>query len=231
MITAMTASGLFDGLDPVEMEKLKKTLKLHPRVLEVDEILVDEGEATSFFWLLVSGRLQGARCYRDGGVDLVQFYSVGDVVCLDVVCTRTRKSLLQISCVRPSEVIAVDYDLLTKPRMRGAARDVITRNVARLLADESMRKQYKIDVLYKKSLRARIRTFLLHMAEKHGTDSFDIGMDREQFAHYIGVNRSALSHELGVMQREGLVSFTKSRFELLPGFDIARIARRESRES
>jgi CRP-like cAMP-binding protein len=231
MITAMTASGLFDGIEPDEREKLRKTLKLQSRYLDVDEVLVDEGEETSVFWLLVSGRLHGARYYRDGGVDLVQFYSAGDVVCLDVVCTRTRKSLLQISCVRPAEVIAVDYDLLTRSRARGAVRNAITRNVTKLLADESLRKQYKIDVLYKKTLRARVRTFLLHMAEKTGKDSFDIGMDREQFAHYIGVNRSALSHELGLMQREGLVSFSKSKFELLPGFDVANSARGGSRES
>jgi hypothetical protein len=81
-----------------------------------------------------------------------------------------------------------------------------------------MRKQYKIDVLYKKSLRARVRIFLLHMAEKAGRQSFDIGMDREQLARFLGVNRSALSHELSLMRSDGLIRFSKSKFELLPAF-------------
>jgi CRP-like cAMP-binding protein len=221
MITAMAASGLFAGVEPEELEKLKKTLKLCLRYLNAGEILVDEGEPTNVFWLLVSGRLQGARCYRDGGIDLVQIYAASDVVCLDVVNTRTRKSLLQISAVKPSEVIAVDYGLLTRPSAHSAAREIVARNIVRMLADESMRKQYKIDVLYKKSLRARVKTFLLHMAEKTGHGSFDVGMDREQLAQYLGVNRSALSHELSKMQREGLIDFSKSRFKLLPDFDAA----------
>jgi CRP-like cAMP-binding protein len=87
-----------------------------------------------------------------------------------------------------------------------------------MIADESMRKQYKIDVLYKKSLRARISTFLQHMSEKTQSPRFDIGMNREQLAQYLGVNRSALSHELSLMQQDGLIGFTKSRFELLAGF-------------
>jgi CRP-like cAMP-binding protein len=97
-------------------------------------------------------------------------------------------------------------------------RGVLIGNIVRILADESLRKQYKIDVLYKKSLRARIRTFLQHMNEKTESLSFDVGMDREQLAQYIGVNRSALSHELSLMRQEGLILFSKSRFELLPGF-------------
>ncbi|MDR1495309.1 MAG: Crp/Fnr family transcriptional regulator [Clostridiales Family XIII bacterium] len=221
MITTMIDSGLFDGVAPDEFEKLKRTLKLRSRRLNAGEILIDEGERMDAFWLLVSGRLQGARCYQDGGIDLVQFYSAGDTVCLDVVCTRTRKSLLQISCVRPSEVVTVDYELLSSSNVRGAVRDTIAKNIVRLLADESMRKQYKIDVLYKKSMRARIVTFLLHMAEKVDGDSFDIGMDREQLAQYLGVNRSALSHELSLMRSEGLINFSKSRFELTDRFYIA----------
>jgi CRP-like cAMP-binding protein len=219
MINAMASSGIFDGVGPEELEKLKRTLKLCPRYLSAGEILVDEGEKTDVFWLLFSGRLQGARCYRNGSIDLVQVYTAGDTVCLDVVCTRTRKSLLQISSVKPSEVIAIDYALLTGSAARGAVRGIIVGNIIRLLADESMRKQYKIDVLYKKSLRTRISTFLLHLAEKVGGNSFDIGMDRERLAQYLGVNRSALSHELSLMRQEGLIDFSKSSFELTDSFN------------
>jgi CRP-like cAMP-binding protein len=213
----MATPGIFEGVSPDDIEKLKRALKLRVRVMKDGEILVDEGERTDVFWLLASGGLQGARCYSDGGVDLVQLYAPGDAVCLDVVFTRTRKSLLQISCVKFAEVIAVDRDILLGASVRGVVREIITGNILRILADDSMRKQYKIDVLYKKSLRARVRTFLIHMAEKTDSSSFDIGMDREQFARFLGVNRSALSHELSLMRLDGLILFSKSRFELLPG--------------
>jgi CRP-like cAMP-binding protein len=214
----MATPGIFEGISPDDSEKLKRALKLRERVMKDGEILVDAGERTDVFWLLVSGGLQGARCYSDGGVDLVQLYVPGDAVCLDVVFTRTRKSLLQISCVKFAEVVAVDRDLIFGSSVRGAVRDIVTGNILRILADDSMRKQYKIDVLYKKSLRSRVRTFLLHMAEKTDSRSFDISMDREQLARFLGVNRSALSHELSLMQRDSLIVFSKSRFDILPGF-------------
>ncbi|WP_286139428.1 helix-turn-helix domain-containing protein [Faecalibaculum rodentium] len=38
--------------------------------------------------------------------------------------------------------------------------------------------------------------------------------NRQELADYLGVERSALSAELGKMKREGLVSFRKNEFTL-----------------
>ena len=45
--------------------------------------------------------------------------------------------------------------------------------------------------------------------------SFDIPFDRQQLADYLNVERSALSKELGKMQKEGLISTRKKHFILL----------------
>ena len=47
-----------------------------------------------------------------------------------------------------------------------------------------------------------------------GSDSFSIPFDRQQLADYLGVDRSALSAELGRMRREGLLDFRKNWFHL-----------------
>ena len=49
---------------------------------------------------------------------------------------------------------------------------------------------------------------------RSGSVDFGIPFDRQQLADYLGVDRSALSAELGKMQREGLVEFHKNRFHL-----------------
>ncbi|MFC2420452.1 MAG: helix-turn-helix domain-containing protein, partial [Treponema maltophilum] len=38
--------------------------------------------------------------------------------------------------------------------------------------------------------------------------------DRQQLADYLSVDRSSLSHELGKMQKEGLLKTEKNHFEL-----------------
>ena len=42
-----------------------------------------------------------------------------------------------------------------------------------------------------------------------------VKMNREQFAQYLCVSRSALSNELNIMKREGIIDFDKRQFTLL----------------
>jgi CRP-like cAMP-binding protein len=50
--------------------------------------------------------------------------------------------------------------------------------------------------------------------QKKSTD-FDIPFDRQQLADYLNLERSALSKELGKMQREGLIECRKNHFRLI----------------
>jgi len=45
--------------------------------------------------------------------------------------------------------------------------------------------------------------------------SLDIPFDRQQLADYLNVERSALSKELGRMQRDGIIATRKSHFEII----------------
>ena len=49
---------------------------------------------------------------------------------------------------------------------------------------------------------------------EQGSSSFSIPFDRQQLADYLGVDRSALSKELGRMRDEGLLETRKNHFFL-----------------
>lgn len=70
-------------------------------------------------------------------------------------------------------------------------------------------------VLSKSGLRDRIMTYLSLQAQQKKDFSFLILFSREEMAAYLCVNRSALSHELSLMRKEGWIDFSKNRFTLL----------------
>ena len=70
-------------------------------------------------------------------------------------------------------------------------------------------------VMTSRTIRGKVLSYLSTAASAYGTRSFDIPYNREQLASYLGVDRSALSGELGRMQRAGLIRFKKNHFELL----------------
>ena len=86
--------------------------------------------------------------------------------------------------------------------------------MAKILSDENIKIMYKVDVLSKRTIRERITTHLSIISEKRNSRTFDIGMTQEQFAQYLCINRSTLSKELNNMRREGLITFSGSRYTI-----------------
>ena len=66
-----------------------------------------------------------------------------------------------------------------------------------------------------KTIRGRVMTYLSSEALRTGKRQFTIPFDRQQMADYLNVERSALSKELGKMQREGILTFRKNTVCLL----------------
>ena len=69
-----------------------------------------------------------------------------------------------------------------------------------------------------KSIRGRVMAYLNSVSLQEGSDEFDIPFDRQQLADYLNVERTALSKELGKMQKDGLITAKKRHFILLSPF-------------
>ena len=61
----------------------------------------------------------------------------------------------------------------------------------------------------------RGKIVILRMVIAAGKNDFDIPFNRQQLADYLSVDRSALSAELGKMQKEGLLRVKKNLFEIM----------------
>ena len=66
-----------------------------------------------------------------------------------------------------------------------------------------------------KTIRERVMSYLNTLSLQNDNTEFDIPFDRQQLADYLNLERSALSKELGKMQKEGIIETRKSHFKLL----------------
>ena len=63
-----------------------------------------------------------------------------------------------------------------------------------------------------KTIRGRVLSYLNTVSLQKDSHEFDIPFDRQQLADYLNLERSALSKELGKMQRDGLITVRKNHF-------------------
>ena len=94
----------------------------------------------------------------------------------------------------------------------------LTVRFASMLAERTLRMNDRIQILSKSTTREKLLTLFSQYLYKNGTREFKLPFNRDSMAVYLGVNRSALSRELGAMQREGIISFRKNEFKLLENF-------------
>ncbi len=66
-----------------------------------------------------------------------------------------------------------------------------------------------------KTVRGRLMSYLNAVSLKQGSTEFDISFKRQQLADYLNVERTALSKELGKMQKDGILLTKKNHFKLM----------------
>jgi CRP-like cAMP-binding protein len=212
----MLGSKLFSGFSIGECITLEKILNPFERSFSKNEIVYDEDEEIKSVGQILKGQMIGEKFNFDGQAHIVHTFDKLDVIGLETIYSSKKGS--PITYIAETDVVMLMFPFSTaknREQIPPALQIKIRDNIMRILADENIKSLYKLEVLSKRALRCRVRTFLCIMEKKTGKRTFHIGMDREQLAQYLCVNRSALSYELSQMQKEGLIAFEKDLFTLL----------------
>ena len=181
--------------------------------LPKDGMLIHEREEVDHFSLLVSGRLHTLHSFEDGTYSIFHVLRPGGVAGLDLIWTGSRVAPYFVTAAEPSQVLNLPASLLENG-LEPQWRYLMMENALRIISQENMRREYRLAILSRKGLRERILTYLMMQAARRRTATFSIPFSREELASYLCVNRSAMCHELSLMQQEGLIEFRKKEFTL-----------------
>lgn len=200
-------------LDTLEREVLPRG-KL--REFGKQALLIGPGDRADWFAVVLRGRVQISQLFSDGTASLMDALGPARLLGLDLICTRTRRSPYYAIAGTAAEVLQFPKELLLEPgALPEEDRTALCRRLLTLLSDDNLRKHYRLAILSQRGLRDRVLVYLTMQAERRGAGTFSIPFSREELANFLCVNRSALSHELSLMEREGLIRFRKNEFTLL----------------
>ena len=114
-----------------------------------------------------------------------------------------------------SAVLFLDYERsLTFCTMACPFHSMMVHNLIRIMSANKGRAEEKLEHISQKTTRDKLRSYLSRKALQEGSYSFDIPYNRQELADYLGVDRSAMSSELGKMKAEGILEFKKNHFIL-----------------
>ena len=209
----LQSTTLFSGLSAEELQALLTRLGAVERSFGRGEVLVLAGAPSRRVGVVLSGELEAYRPGPEGARVPITRVEPGGVFG-DVLGGSSLASPVTVLAATACEVLLVPYEQLLLSDGSPAHQRVL-QNLVRTISDKYFLLSRRVDLLVLKSLRAKVCAYLLNESERAGSLTFSIPFSRVQLADYLNCDRSALSRELSLMQKDGLLDTFKSSFKLL----------------
>ncbi|WP_283608781.1 Crp/Fnr family transcriptional regulator [Faecalispora anaeroviscerum] len=215
--TILQSMTLFRGIEEKDRETMINCLSIGVREYSKNQIVLLVGEPVEWIGVVLSGRVQVMKEDLLGGRSIVAEFSEGEIFAESLACAQVRQSPVTVVASADCRVMRLSADRLLSPcpAMCGHHATLL-RNMMQLLAEKNVYLNRKMEILSQKSTREKVLAYLGEQARLQETMEPMIPFTREELADFLCVNRSALSKELGRMQRERLIRFHRNRFTLYP---------------
>lgn len=205
---------LFRGLTDVQIRQALKSFRAYTRRYEKGAYLVSCGQAPQF-GLVLTGEVHIIKEDFWGHRSLLAQLGPGSLFGESFSLSATPSLPVSVLAGSAAEAMFFRADLFFQPAVISACPLPLVTNLLRILAEKNQLLAQKIEHISKRSLRAKLLSYLSAQAQLAQSASFSIPLNRQQLADYLCADRSALSAELGKMRREGLLLFRKNQFTLL----------------
>lgn len=206
-------SELFMGIEQKELEALLDCLKPMRRKYRKGEYVCRAGESIRHMGFILEGSVNIERNDIWGNQSLLGRVVAGEVFGETYACVPGEVLMVDVVAVEACDILFLDMGKLLKTCSSACGfHNRLIQNLVGVMAAKNLNLSRKINDTASKSIRGRLLSYLSHQVVKQGAYQFEIPFNRQQLADYLGVDRSAMSNELGKMQREGLIEYRKNWF-------------------
>ncbi|MBR2789513.1 MAG: Crp/Fnr family transcriptional regulator [Eggerthellaceae bacterium] len=197
------ASPLFAGLTARELVEGIEILQARRRSFAKGEFIQHIGEPFRYAGIVLSGAVECSFTTEAFNRISVRHLETGELFGETLAWARVQKSPMQVTALQDSTVLLFSIEALKAETLSPVAVK-IGRNLVGVLVSINLHLNRRVRVLGQGSIRDRLRVFLAE--SETGPDGFvRLPFSYTELAGILGVNRSALSREIGRMRDEGLL--------------------------
>ena len=205
---------LFDGIKDEQLADAIKLLNGRIKKVVKDDYIVQLGGTIQYAGLLLKGKIESS--FQNENFDQITMltFTNGYLFGESLVINRAKNSPVQVRAVEDCVVLFIDLEMIYAAADNSLIRNILARNLIKSLAKKNLILNQKVRILSQKSLRDRIFIYLRTLP-KDKDGYVKLPFTQTALAEYLGVNRSALSRELGRMQNEGLLVIDEKRIKII----------------
>ena len=208
-------SPLFQGVSAADAASMLQCLGAQRQHYARGERILRMGETTESLGLVLAGRVRVESVDMWGGRTLLGDAGPGEVFAEAYACVPGETLMVDAVAAEDAEILFLNAARVLRLCPNACAfHGRMVQNLLTVLARKNLALARRSLHSAPRTIRGKLLSYLSFQALRQRSRSFAIPFDRQELADYLGVDRSALSSELGKMRREGLIDFHKNRFEL-----------------
>ena len=207
---------LFANIDENQFKSLSVCLAATVRGYHKDECIFWAGNKINSVGVVLAGGVHVLQEDFWGRRMILTHIGPGGLFGAAFSCAQHGILPFTVTASEPSEILLLNLQkIMTTCESSCVFHTQLIMNLVQILSQKYISLTQKVNYLSQKSIRNKLLSFLSEQAVQTGSNIIKIPFSRQELADYLYVDRSALSRELSAMQSEGLLRYSKRKFELL----------------
>lgn len=207
---------LFSGMAQTEIQTALECLQAKTVRFQKNEPIFTEGTSAKRIGIVLSGTVQIVRVDYFGNRSIAASVGPAELFGESFACAGVQSIPVDAVAAADTAVLLLDFENLLAPKgVSCAFHQKLIYNLLKITASKNLLFLRKLEITSKRTTREKLMTYLHLEAKRAHNSRFEIPYDRQALADYLEVDRSGLSAEIGKLRKEGVLTCTRNRFELL----------------
>ncbi len=214
-IPVISRTRLLDHIPIEDYDHVFQFLDVSIRHYEKEELIQRLGEPFLYSGIVLEGTIEGSFINENYSKINMNHFTAGRSFGEALACVQTPHSPIQLKALTDCTVMLVNLKQILQDGDCGCSyHQTLSSNLLKILASQNVFSNLKLRIASQKSLRDRILMYL-HSLAPDAEGYVHVPFTQTALAEFLGVNRSALSRELGRMQDEELILADGRKIRLL----------------
>lgn len=207
---------LFKNINDNDLTSILSCLGAKVIRFDKDEFILTAGSKPEHIGIVLEGNVQIIKEDINGERILVAAVMSGNFFAESLACAGILESPVSVVSSSNSTIMLIEFNkiLHTCPSSCTFHAKLI-ENMISIIARKNLMLRERVEIIGKKTLRIKILSYLESFAAKQCRNNITIPFNREELADFLCVDRSALSHELSRMKKDGILDYHKNNFKIM----------------
>lgn len=207
---------LFRGMSEEEIRDALKALRAEEKAYQKGSVILHAGTTTDRMGLILAGSVTIESNDMWGNRTILSHAGAGQFFAETYALFKEEPLLVDVVANENCRILFLRSGSIHDPKTQASSWFIkYVANLLTISARKNLALSGRSFHTAPKTIRGRVLSYLNTVSLQKHSNEFDIPFDRQHLADYLNLERSALSKELGKMQRDGLILVRKNHFVIL----------------